>query len=154
MPTILVFLGCLTLIPAIVDPVKTFNALDIIAVLVTGAAIWIEFRADIDITRFKRSERNDRELLQSGLWSLSRHPNYFGEILFWWGLYVFGYAANPGYWWTVIGPLSITLLFIFISIPMIEKRMLARRTDYSDYMRTTPVLIPLGRRDRKKKTNH
>jgi steroid 5-alpha reductase family enzyme len=142
MPTVLVFLGCLPLVPSLVEPATTFNALDIIAVLVTGAAIWIEFRADLDVTRFRNSERDEEELLQSGLWSLSRHPNYFGEILFWWGLFAFAYAANPGYWWTIIGPLSITLLFIFISIPMIEKRLLTRKPEYAAYMKTTSMLVP------------
>jgi len=148
MPTFLVFLGCLPLVPTLLEPIKTFSTLDIIAVLVTGAAIWIEYRADLDITRFKRSERDAGELLQSGLWSLSRHPNYFGEILFWWGIYAFGYAANSGYWWTVIGPLSITFLFIFISIPMIEKRMLTRKPAYAAYMKTTSMLIPWPRSKR------
>jgi steroid 5-alpha reductase family enzyme len=49
--------------------------------------------------------------MTKGLWAYSRHPNYFGEITFWWGIYLFGLAANAAYWWTIIGPASVTLLF-------------------------------------------
>jgi steroid 5-alpha reductase family enzyme len=61
-------------------------------------------------------------------------------------LYIIGLEANPAMWWTVAGPLSITLLFVFISIPMIDKRHLARRPGYADHMRTCAALIPVGRK--------
>jgi steroid 5-alpha reductase family enzyme len=142
MPTILVFLGCLPLIPSSTVSGVGFGMLDLIATGVTVCAIWMEARADLEVTRFVRAVSEETALLQRGLWSFSRHPNYLGEILFWWGLYLFGLAASPGYWWTIIGPLMITLLFLFISIPMIEKRMLARKPGYSRYQQTTPMLVP------------
>ena len=80
--------------------------------------------------------------LTTGLWAYSRHPNYLGEILFWWGLYLFALAAYPAAWWTIFGPLSITLLFVFISIPMIEKRHIERRPDYPAYLDRTPMIMP------------
>ena len=80
--------------------------------------------------------------MNRGLWALSRHPNYLGEILFWWGLYLFALASNPSFWWVVAGPLAITLMFIFASIPMIEKRMLKRRKDYQAYQEKVSMLVP------------
>jgi steroid 5-alpha reductase family enzyme len=142
MPTVLVFLGCLSLFPSLSAPTRGFGALDLVAILFTGTAIVIETRADLDLNRFAQATKDSGLLLRTGIWSVSRHPNYFGEILFWWGLYIFAWVANPKYWWTVIGPLSITALFTFISIPMIEKRMLAHKPEYGDYMKTTSVLIP------------
>ena len=142
MPTILVFLGCLSLIPILVEPSKAFHSIDIIAFLVTIAAIWIETQADLEITRAIKNWGNTRQLVRSGVWGWSRHPNYFGEILFWWGLYAFALAANPRYWWVGIGPVAITLLFITISIPMIEKRMVLRKPGYLKYQNSTPVLVP------------
>jgi len=142
MPTVLVFLGCLPFIPSLTCPAEAPGVLDVIAALVTASAIWIEWRADLDVTRFQRSQGKKTALLQSGIWSLCRHPNYLGEIAFWWGLYLFGVAANGEYWWTMVGPLSITLLFLFISIPMIEKRMLERKKEYKQYQQMTPMLLP------------
>jgi len=142
MPTVIVYLGCLPLIASLSEPAAAFGLLDLIALLVTAGAIWIEAKADLDITRFSRSGSDSSSLMKSGIWSLSRHPNYFGEITFWWGLYLFAIAANTKYWWTIIGPIAITLLFITISIPMIEKRMLARRPEYSAYQKSTSMLIP------------
>jgi len=78
-----------------------------------------------------------------GLWKFSRHPNYFGEMGFWWGLYLFGLAADPScWWWTIIGPLAITLMFRFISLPMIEKRMIERRPQFASHAQHTPLVIP------------
>jgi steroid 5-alpha reductase family enzyme len=141
MPTVLVFLGCLSLYP-ILTAQKTLHVLDGIAALVTISAIWIEARADRDLNYFTQQKTSNQGLLHTGLWSLSRHPNYLGEIMFWWGLFLFAMAANPTSWWTMIGPLSITALFVFISIPMIEKRLLARKPEYAGYIQTTPALIP------------
>ena len=149
MPTVIVFLGCLSFIPTLADPATTFSVLDILAALITIGAIWLEWRSDLELTRFQRSSEKEGALLQTGIWSLCRHPNYLGEIGFWWGLYLFGLGANLKYWWSVIGPLSITLLFLFISIPMIEKRMLARKPDYGSYRQAIPLLVPWLRIKRK-----
>ena len=146
MPTVFVFLGCLSLIPALATSGSSFGALDTLAAMITAAAIMIEARADFEVTRFRKLNPDHKLLLKTGLWAYSRHPNYFGEIMFWWGIYLLGLAANPIYWWTIIGPASITLLFVFISIPMIEKRMLVRRPEYVEYMENTPPLFPWPRK--------
>ena len=141
-PTIQVFLGCLASYPALSVGTNALGILDGIAVTVTAAAIWIEAAADKQLHRFAVGERNPGDILAEGLWAYSRHPNYFGEIMFWWGLYLFGLAADPSYWWTIIGPISITLLFFFISIPMIDRRSLERRPGYEEHMRRLSACIP------------
>ena len=78
------------------------------AVTLTFGAIWLEARADKELRRFRLSNPPAGEFLHSGLWAWSRHPNYLGEMGFWWGLWLFALAANPGWWWSVVGPLTIT----------------------------------------------
>src|SRR5262249_2000216 len=83
--------------------------------------------------------------LGTGLWRLSRHPNYFGEMAFWWGLWLFGLAAEPGWAWSVVGPAAITLLFVGVSIPWMDRRMLSRHPDWAARMATSAV-VPWPRR--------
>jgi len=146
LPTVLVFLGCLPLYAVLVESRTAINWIDIAAILLTAMAIWIEARADVELHRFRTAEPAPSDILDSGLWGLCRHPNYLGEVLFWWGLFAFGLAANPSYWWTGVGALSITLLFKYISIPMIDERMMERRPRYEERMRSTPAIIPRLRR--------
>jgi len=61
---------------------------------------------------------------------------------FWWGLWLFGVAADAIWWWTVVGPLAIALMFVFVSLPMIETRMAARREGWAEYVRRVPLVIP------------
>ncbi|MFO7614295.1 MAG: DUF1295 domain-containing protein, partial [Bacteroidales bacterium] len=92
---------------------------------------------------FRKNPAHKGKSITRGLWRYSRHPNYSGEILTWWGLFLFAMATGPSAWWTIIGPVSITLMFIFASIPMIERRHMERRTDYLDYKLSTSMLFPL-----------
>jgi steroid 5-alpha reductase family enzyme len=142
MPTVQVFLGCLALYPALAVGTRPFGLVDGLALLVTAGAIALEARADKELVRFRRSQPPADAILASGVWSWSRHPNYFGEMSFWWGLWLFGFAAAPAYWWTVIGPLAITLMFRFASLPLIETRMLARRPGFADHQRRVSMVIP------------
>ncbi len=141
-PTVLVFLGCLPLFPAMTQPGRPLNGLDGLALLVALAATLIEFVADNQLRQFKLSAPPKGSVLTRGLWAYSRHPNYFGEVMFWWGLFLFGLAARPDLIWPIVGALSITLLFEFISIPMIERRMRARRPDYDRLTAGIPRWIP------------
>jgi len=142
MPTLIVFLACLPLYPALVVGKNPINALDLIASIVTGGSIVIEAVADRQLWKFTRQKSMSGEIMTKGLWAYSRHPNYFGEITFWWGIYFFGLAADSAYWWTIIGPLSITLLFALVSVPLMEKRNLAGRPGYAAIIKQIPPLIP------------
>lgn len=146
MPTLVVFLGCLPLYPALVTSARPFGWLDAVATLAVGTAIWWEAEADNQLRRFRLSNPPAGSALSEGLWSLSRHPNYFGEILFWWGLFLFGLAAAPDQWWRVAGAASITLMFRIVSLPMIDARMLERRPAYASLVASRSSVIPWPRR--------
>ena len=75
-----------------------------------------------------------------GLWKNGRHPNYFGEIQFWWGIWIM-YAALNGIDWYILGPIAMTALFLGISIPLMEHRQLANKPDYAEYRKQTRILI-------------
>jgi steroid 5-alpha reductase family enzyme len=94
--------------------------------------------ADLQLRRFAAPGR----IVDRGLWRWSRHPNYLGEVGFWWGLWLFGLAAAPGWWWTVVGPLVMVALFVFVSVPLMDDRSLARRPGYAEHMRRVPALLP------------
>ena len=141
-PSLMVFGGTLSIWVTVVQGYRPMNIADLLAILVTGYAILLEAAADRQLRNFLSKNNDAGKTMNQGLWALSRHPNYLGEILFWWGLYLFALAANPSFWWVIIGPLAITLMFIFASIPMIEKRMLKRRKDYQAYREKVSMLVP------------
>jgi steroid 5-alpha reductase family enzyme len=141
-PTIFVFLGCLSLYPALSAGNHPFSVLDGIAIIITAGAILLETISDEQLKTFVKKGPPPDAILADGLWRYSRHPNYLGEVLFWWGLFFFGLAADAGYWWTIIGPVAITILFTTISIPMMEKRHISKRPGYADHQKRVSPLIP------------
>jgi steroid 5-alpha reductase family enzyme len=144
MPTLLVFLALLPAWPALVGD-RPFGLLDLVATVVTWTAIGIETTADRQLRQFSADPSNAGHAADRGLWRWSRHPNYFGEIMFWWGLWLFGLAAAPSWWWTVAGPLAMVALFMTVSIPLMERRSLERRKGYPAHQRRTRALLPLPR---------
>jgi steroid 5-alpha reductase family enzyme len=145
-PTVVVFLGCLA-VWSVAGSDRPLGVIDLLAAIVTAGAIGIEARADVELHRFRSANRQPGAILDSGLWALSRHPNYFGEMSFWWGLWLFGVAASPrDFWWTAIGPVTITLMFRLVSLPMMEERMTSRRPGYALHAARTPLVIPWPRR--------
>jgi steroid 5-alpha reductase family enzyme len=141
-PAIMVFMGTLSILVAVTAGIRPVNLLDMLGITLTGTAILLEAKADKQLHEFVANNKEEGKTMDTGLWSVSRHPNYLGEMSFWWGLFFFALAANPSYWWVLIGPLSITLMFIFISIPLIEKRLLNRKKDYAEYCKRVPMLFP------------
>jgi steroid 5-alpha reductase family enzyme len=148
MPTLVVFTGLLAVWPAVTVVGAPLGPLDAAAVAVTVTAIAIETAADRQLRRFVRNPANHARVLARGLWRYSRHPNYLGEIGFWWGMWLFGLAAAPAWWWTVVGPIAMVLLFTFVSVPMMDRRSLERRPAYAEHMRRVPALLPLLRATR------
>lgn len=140
-PTVLVYLGCLCLYPAFTSA-RPLGALDAAAAAVTLSAVAIEGVADEQLRAFRRLRRGPSEVIATGLWAYSRHPNYFGEVLFWWGLSLFAVAAGAPPWWSFSGAGAITLLFIFVSIPMIERRAAERKPEYVEYTKRVSALVP------------
>jgi steroid 5-alpha reductase family enzyme len=115
--------------------------IDLVALLVTASAITIETVADQQLLAFAKVKRPG-EILKTGLWAYSRHPNYFGELSFWWGLYFFGLAADVGYVWTIAGPLMMTGMFLGASIPWMDRRSSERRPEYAEHMKRVSGLVP------------
>jgi steroid 5-alpha reductase family enzyme len=139
-PTVQVLLAMLPVYAAVSVGTRPFSVLDLLGVVVAATAVLIEGVADEQLRAFRRSGRGG--ILASGLWSVVRYPNYLGENLFWWGLFLIGVAGAPSWAWTAIGPAAISLMFVFVSIPMIDERHLARRPGYRAHMERVGALVP------------
>ncbi len=142
MPTVLVYMGCFSLFVSLDKGRAPVGIGDVVALVVTLGAIAIEARADHELREFRKTNKSPGKVLDTGLWAHCRHPNYLGEISFWWGLFLFAMAADASSYWVVIGPLSIHLLFVFVSIPLMTKRAFARRPEYAERITRVPALIP------------
>ena len=111
-----------------------------------GIALWIfgflfETVADWQLQRFKKNPDTSGQVMRSGLWSVTRHPNYFGEAVLWWGLALL--AVPGGGWLSLIGPLMITFLLLKVSgVAMLDTAMVERRPGYAEYIATTPAFVP------------
>jgi len=149
-PTVFVFLGCLALYPILIEPSASWNILDFVGMIILIIAILLELISDQQLHAFRR-QRKSGEFISHGLWRYSRHPNYLGEILFWWGIYLFALAANPTYWWTIVGPVAMTLLFVFISIPLMEKHLVRNHPDFIQHKKQISMLIPLPPKQKPKR---
>lgn len=114
--------------------------------VVAGTVLWgiglaFESVGDLQLARFKRDPDNKGRVLDRGLWRYTRHPNYFGDFLVWWGLFLI--AAATGAWWTVIGPVVMSVLLIRVSgAGLLEQTIGERRPGYEDYVRRTSGFIP------------
>ncbi len=113
--------------------------------LICIVATLIEFIADEQLRNFKKRAKPG-EFINEGLWKYSRHPNYFGEIAFWFGLWVLLMSIEPAYWWTGIGWVAMLIMFMFASIPMMEEKNLKSKPDYADYVNRVSVLVPWARK--------
>jgi steroid 5-alpha reductase family enzyme len=148
-PTVAVFCGCLPLVPVFLSSSHAVGFIDALAAIVTCGSIYMEMKADRELRLFRNKPRKPGELLTNGIWSWCRHPNYFGEVAFWWGMGLFGLAANPGAWWILSGAVVITALFLFISIPMMDRHMLKRYPAYQDRIRSVSGFFPVSMAGRK-----
>ena len=145
-PTMVVFLAMLSPISffnflAASNFTNAFNLSSILAILIGLFAVIIEIVADSQSLKYRKLYPG--EILNRGVWKYSRHPNYLGEILFWLSLYLFTISLNNTMWVLFLGPLAMVLLFGFVSIPMMEKHLLAKYPEYKDYQVKTNVLLLL-----------
>ncbi len=121
-----------------------------------GAIIWliglsIESIADMQLFNFRFNKANKGKWIDEGLWHNSRHPNYFGEMLVWWGLFIYGIGVYQNYGWlTVIGPIFITILLLFVSgIPLLEKshdKRWGNDKNYQKYKNSTSLVFLLPKK--------
>lgn len=120
--------------PAILTP------MDLLGMCIWGAGLFFETVADAQLAYFKKNPTNRGRILTSGLWKFSRHPNYFGEAVLWWGYYLLALAAGAG--WTIFAPLLMTVLLVKVSgVSMLEKT-LKSKPGYEEYMNNTNAFVP------------
>ena len=124
-----------------------FDWLAVVGLVLWAVGFAFEVVADLQKSRFKADPANEGRFINTGLWSKSRHPNYFGEIVLWIGVALLALPTFQGWQWiAIISPLFVTLLLTRVSgVPMLEKKADGKwggQADYEEYKRTTPVLIP------------
>jgi len=125
----------------------TFSVVTAIGFIVWLTGLTIETFADKQKFEFKNKKENKGKWIQSGLWKYSRHPNYFGEMLCWWGIYIFALPFLSGWsYLTIVSPLFISFMLLFVSgVPPLEKRYDERYKDneeYQKYKKNTSLIIP------------
>jgi steroid 5-alpha reductase family enzyme len=109
-----------------------------------GIAVWVvgyyfEVVADRQLKEFIGQAKNKGKIMQEGLWAYSRHPNYFGEVTMWWGIWLLNLNLN---WWTIVGPLTITFLILKVSgVPLLEKKYEGNK-EFENYKKRVSVFIP------------
>jgi steroid 5-alpha reductase family enzyme len=110
--------------------------------MMLGGALFAAI-ADIQKYHFSTAKKNEGRVVDVGLWALSRHPNYLGEVVFWWGAFLVNFSA--GILWTVISPIVLTMSVLFITgIPQVEKNMHEQYGQkYEEYARRVPVFFPI-----------
>ncbi|MGY4708154.1 DUF1295 domain-containing protein [Mycolicibacterium sp. CBM1] len=141
-PTLQVFLGMLPVYVAVTATGPGLPWLAWVAFAVGIAAVTLELVADTQMHRFVRTKQPGA-VMEQGVWAWSRHPNYLGEIIFWFALALFGVAASPhDAWWLFVGVSAMIAMFLGASIPMMEERSLQRRPQYQDVIDRVPILIP------------
>ena len=115
--------------------------LDLIGFIVWSIGFYFESVSDYQLFKFTSDPGNKGKVMKYGLWRYSRHPNYFGEVTMWWGIYIIALSVPYG-WAAVIAPATITFLLLFVTgIPWVEK-VFENNPEYQEYKRKTSIFIP------------
>ena len=138
-PTIIVNVSLYPIYVALTS--ESLNELIYLGFILIIIAVVIQYISDDQMRKFRKDESNLGKTMKYGLWKYSRHPNYFGEVCFWFGIYIFALASGTSSVWLLACPIVMLGLFIFISCPMMDNRSLMRRPDYKEYMDKTPQLF-------------
>ena len=138
-PTLVVY-GCI--LPAVYAVREGLNAniASVLFLCLSLCAATMQGIADVEMHKFRR--HRDGAFIRCGLWKYSRHPNYLGEILMWWGVGLSVVCASPKAWYLATGALANTVLFFAVSIPMADKRQ-SRKEGFTEYKRQTRMLLPI-----------
>ncbi|MDP3450358.1 MAG: DUF1295 domain-containing protein [Anaerolineaceae bacterium] len=115
--------------------------LDYIGVILWFIGFYFETAGDQQLKTFKSNPANKGRILNTGVWRLTRHPNYFGDSAQWWGFYLFALAASG--WWSIFSPIIMTIFLIKVSgVALLEKTLKDTKPGYSEYIKTTSAFIP------------
>lgn len=138
-PTLVVY-GCI--LPAVFTFVYggEVNVGSVLFFLLSLLAVLLQGTADMQMHRFKK--RGQKGFIRDGLWKYSRHPNYLGELLMWWGVGLAAVCIMPHRWYLLAGAVANTLLFFFVSIPMADKKQ-SRKEGFAEYKKETRMLLPI-----------
>ena len=115
----------------------------LVGAVISILAVILQIVADKQMRDFKLNISNKNKIMNLGLWKYSRHPNYLGEVMFWIGLYIMAISVSDVPNWLILSPLSMVVLFVFISCPMMDERSLKKRPGYKEYMDKTSQLLIL-----------
>ncbi len=119
---------------------EQFTAFDFIGVALWAIGLTFEAVGDWQLATFKSDPSNKGKVMNRGLWRYTRHPNYFGDALLWWGVFCF---ALPKGWWTMVSPLAMTVLLLKISgVALLEKTLSKTKPQYEAYVRRTNAFLP------------
>lgn len=142
-PTIVVYLAMLPAV-AFVQAGGPLHPGSFLGWALCIAATLLQLASDVQMAAFRQNAAPG-QLIRTGLWRYSRHPNYLGEILMWWGVYIAMVWALPGQWALGVGALANTLLFLCVSIPLADGRYRRLKPGFEEYRRQTRMLLPLPR---------
>lgn len=138
-PTLVVY-GCILPAVMVIENKPDINALSIIFACVSVAAATMQGVADIQMHKYRKNKTTS--FIRNGLWRNSRHPNYLGEILMWWGIGLSAVCAMPNMWYLIFGAVANTVLFLSVSIPMADGRQ-SRKEGFAQYKAETRMLLPI-----------
>lgn len=136
-------LGMVVALPlfAVVAKPIAWTALDGTALALAVFGLLFEAVADAQLARFKREPAHRGRVMDQGLWRYTRHPNYFGEFCFWWGIGLLGLAT--GAWWALASPVLMTVLLLKVSgVTLLESDLRERRPGYAEYVARTNAFFP------------
>lgn len=138
-PTLIVY-GCTLPVVFTLVYAPAFNAGSAVFFAVSILAVVLQGTADCQMHKFRKSKVGG--FIRVGLWKYSRHPNYLGEILMWWGIALAFVCIMPEYWYLIAGAVANTLLFTFISVPLADNHQ-ARKEGFDEYKKSTRMFLPI-----------
>lgn len=132
-------------LPVIVGP-EGIDIWAVLGIIFWGIGFYFEAVGDYQMMRFKKERSDDSEVMDKGLWRYTRHPNYFGDAMQWWGYFLFA-LAHPSGWMYFVCPLIMTFFLLKVSgVAMLESDLKNKKPKYAEYIRKTSTFIPMPRR--------
>lgn len=145
-PTLIVFFASLPVWAAVSLPAESLGGFDIAAVIVGLSAVLLQLISDVQLRQHLQGAKGKKQPIERGLWRFSRHPNYLGEILFWFSLFLFGLGADLLHYWMGLGVCAMVLMFMLFSIPAMEERQLKKRPSYAGIISKVSSLLPMKKK--------
>lgn len=122
-------------------PVQNFSVATIVGIVLWGVGFFFQVVGDYQLKEFSKQRKSRDEIIQTGLWKYSRHPNYFGEILMWWSIYFIVLPVDNS-WWFIISPITITYLLLYVSgVPLLEAKYKGNKA-FESYQQRTNAVFP------------